>query len=78
MKERQLPKSISCGKTFRGHTALKDFAAVHKWLGELASELEERISADREENERTPGLLTVRISFLPICNTIVGMVGDVK
>ncbi|BDA43773.1 DNA polymerase eta [Coccomyxa sp. Obi] len=59
VKERQLPKSISCGKTFRGHTALKDFPAVHKWLGELASELEERISADREENERTPGLLTV-------------------
>ncbi|CAL8468278.1 g7818 [Coccomyxa elongata] len=59
VKERQLPKSISCGKTFRGHTALKDFPAVHKWLGELASELEERISADREENERSPGLLTV-------------------
>lgn len=78
VKERQLPKSISCGKTFRGHTALKDFPTVHKWLGELASELEERISADREENERTPGLLTVRTSFLPFLVIIAGIGYDLK
>jgi hypothetical protein len=60
VKERQLAQSISCGKTFRGHTALKAFPAVHKWLGELGHELEERIAADRAENERVPRLLTVR------------------
>ncbi|EIE19275.1 DNA/RNA polymerase, partial [Coccomyxa subellipsoidea C-169] len=59
VKERQLPQSISCGKTFRGHTALKAFPAVHKWLGELGDELEERITADRADNERVPRLLTV-------------------
>ncbi|KAK9915303.1 hypothetical protein WJX75_007291 [Coccomyxa subellipsoidea] len=59
VKERQLAQSISCGKTFRGHTALKAFPAVHKWLGELGHELEERIAADRAENERVPRLLTV-------------------
>ena len=60
VKERQLPQSISCGKTFRGHTALMAFPAVHKWLGELGNELEERITADRADNERVPRLLTVR------------------
>lgn len=59
VKERQLPQSISCGKTFRGHTALKAFSAVHKWLGELGCELEERVAADRDGNERIPRLLTV-------------------
>ena len=51
---------------------------MHKWLGELASELEERISADREENERTPGLLTVRTSFLPFLVIIAGIGYDLK
>jgi len=70
VKERQLPQSISCGKTFRGHTALKAFPAVHKWPGELGCELEERVAADRVDNERIPRLLTVRI------NPSVGLVQE--
>ena len=31
VKERQLPKSLSCGKTFRGRSALRDLAMVHRW-----------------------------------------------
>ena len=56
---RRVPKSISCGKTFRGNTALTCFDAVLKWLTELAGELEDRISEDTEENARVPTLLTV-------------------
>lgn len=61
VEERKLPKSVSCGKTFRGQNALKDLESVHKWLGELAQELEERLTADKEENARVPQLLTVSI-----------------
>lgn len=34
---------------------------MHKWLRELAGELEERIAVDRDDNERLPRLLTVHI-----------------
>lgn len=36
-------------------------APVHHWLQALGSELEERVSTDREDNERLPQLLTVYI-----------------
>ncbi|KAI8465336.1 MAG: hypothetical protein J3K34DRAFT_525446 [Monoraphidium minutum] len=52
VKPRTLPKSVSCGKTFRGASALRDAAG-------LARELEERISADRRAHQRLPQLLTV-------------------
>ncbi len=64
VKARRLPQSISCGKTFRGHAALKAFPAVHRWLLELGHELEERIAADRMDNTRVPRLLTVRLHSL--------------
>lgn len=59
MKQRTLPKSISCGKTFRNHTALHAIEEVRHWLGELAQELEERVVEDRKANARLPQLLTV-------------------
>lgn len=59
MKQRTLPKSISCGKTFRNHTALHTVEEVRHWLGELAQELEERVIEDRKANARLPQLLTV-------------------
>lgn len=59
---RQLPKSIGCSKTFRGDGALQDFPTVHHWLTELASELEERLATDREDNARMPELLTVHFN----------------
>lgn len=59
VKQRTLPKSISCGKTFRNHTALHTIDEVRHWLGELAQELEERVAEDRKANARLPQLLTV-------------------
>ncbi|KAL4434375.1 hypothetical protein ABPG75_000816 [Micractinium tetrahymenae] len=59
VEERKLAKSISCGKTFRGRQALRDLDVVHSWLLELGGELNERLEADREANNRLPTLLTV-------------------
>lgn len=61
MKQRTLPKSISCGKTFRDHTAIHTLEQVHHWLLELGKELEERVVEDRKVNGRLPQLLTVSI-----------------
>ena len=59
VKPRKQPQSIGCGKTFRGTSALRAFPPVHTWLLELAKELQERITEDREEHARLPRLLTV-------------------
>ena len=61
VEERRLPKSISCGKTFRGKFGLSSIEAIHTWLLELAAELEERIAVDKEDNQRSPQTLTVSI-----------------
>ncbi|PRW58740.1 DNA polymerase eta isoform B [Chlorella sorokiniana] len=66
VQERTLPKSLNCGKTFRGRTSLRSMEAVHKWLLELAGELSERLEQEREDNNRVPQLLTVNLaSSLP-------------
>mmetsp|Transcript_14578 Transcript_14578/g.42739 ORF Transcript_14578/g.42739 Transcript_14578/m.42739 type:complete len:792 (-) Transcript_14578:369-2744(-) len=61
VENRTKPKSIACSKTFRGPLAINptDATAVKKWVGELCSELVERISADRTRNSRIPSLLIV-------------------
>jgi hypothetical protein len=64
VKPRTLPKSISCGKTFRGHSALTSLTAVHSWLQQLATELQERLEADRRDHQRMPSQLTVSIDTL--------------
>lgn len=61
VEQRKLPKSVSCGKTFRGRNALDSVDAAHTWLLELSGELEERLVADKEANKRVPQLLTVSI-----------------
>ena len=61
VEERRLAKSTSCGKTFRGKYALTEIESVHTWLLELAAELEERLLEDKEDNKRTPQLLTVSV-----------------
>lgn len=61
VEERKLPKSVSCGKTFRGANTITDLDSVYCWLRELAGELEERLNTDKEENKRVPQLLTVSI-----------------
>lgn len=63
VKQRTLPKSISCGKTFQGPNKLKTLPEVHRWLKELGRELEERVAVDRAENAREPKLLTVHAGW---------------
>ncbi|GFT44880.1 DNA polymerase eta [Nephila pilipes] len=58
---RQLPKSIGCGKNFPGKSSLNTKEKVKHWLKQLASELEERLLKDLENNHRIARLLTVSI-----------------
>ncbi|XP_069464933.1 DNA polymerase eta isoform X2 [Ambystoma mexicanum] len=61
IKPRQLPKSIGCSKNFPGKTALSTREQVQYWLMQLALELEERLTKDRELNNRVAKQLTVSI-----------------
>ncbi|KAG7462902.1 hypothetical protein MATL_G00189640 [Megalops atlanticus] len=61
VKPRQLPKSIGCSKNFPGRTALATKEQVQYWLNQLALELEERLTKDREMNGRVAKQLTVGV-----------------
>ena len=62
VKEREMPKSIGTGKTFRGALAIRSLAAAKRWLIELAAELNDRCEADTDEWNRVPKLLTLGLS----------------
>ncbi|KAG7216276.1 hypothetical protein INR49_021680 [Caranx melampygus] len=64
VKPRQLPKSIGCSKNFPGKTSLATKEQVQHWLLQLALELEERLTKDREANGRVAKLLTVGVRQL--------------
>ncbi|XP_035027660.1 DNA polymerase eta isoform X2 [Hippoglossus stenolepis] len=64
VKPRQLPKSIGCSKNFPGKTSLTTKEQVQYWLHQLALELEERLTKDREVNGRVSKLLTVGVRQL--------------
>lgn len=64
VKPRQLPKSIGCSKNFPGKTSLVTREQVQYWLHQLALELEERLTKDREVNGRVAKLLTVGVRQL--------------
>ncbi|KAF3708166.1 DNA polymerase eta [Channa argus] len=64
VKPRQLPKSIGCSKNFPGKTSLATKEQVQYWLYQLALELEERLTKDREVNGRVAKLLTVGVRQL--------------
>uniref|UniRef100_A0A3Q1HC56 DNA polymerase eta n=1 Tax=Anabas testudineus TaxID=64144 RepID=A0A3Q1HC56_ANATE len=64
VKPRQLPKSIGCSKNFPGRTSLATKDQVQHWLYQLALELEERLTKDREANGRVAKLLTVGVRQL--------------
>ncbi|XP_022619452.1 DNA polymerase eta [Seriola dumerili] len=64
VKPRQLPKSIGCSKNFPGKTSLATKEQVQYWLHQLALELEERLTKDREVNGRVAKLLTVGVRQL--------------
>ncbi|XP_048865626.1 DNA polymerase eta [Brienomyrus brachyistius] len=61
VKPRQLPKSIGCSKNFHGKTALATKDQVQNWLYQLALELEERLTKDREMNGRIAKQLTAGV-----------------
>ncbi|XP_041722400.1 DNA polymerase eta isoform X1 [Coregonus clupeaformis] len=64
VKPRQLPKSIGCSKNFPGKTSLATRERVQHWLYQLALELEERLTKDREMNGRVAKQLTVGVRQL--------------
>ncbi|XP_045657268.1 DNA polymerase eta isoform X2 [Ursus americanus] len=61
VKPRQLPKTIGCSKNFPGKTALATREQVQWWLLQLAHELEERLTKDRNDNDRVATQLAVII-----------------
>lgn len=61
VKPRQLPKTIGCSKNFPGKTALATREQVQWWLLQLALELEERLTKDRNDNDRVATQLVVSI-----------------
>nr|XP_023652101.1 DNA polymerase eta [Paramormyrops kingsleyae] len=61
VKPRQLPKSIGCSKNFPGKSALATKDQVQNWLYQLALELEERLTKDREMNGRVAKQLTAGV-----------------
>ncbi|XP_012590707.1 PREDICTED: DNA polymerase eta isoform X3 [Condylura cristata] len=61
VKPRQLPKTIGCSKNFPGKTALATQEQVQWWLLQLAQELEERLTKDRNDNDRVAIQLAVSI-----------------
>ncbi|KAL6037641.1 hypothetical protein STEG23_020022 [Scotinomys teguina] len=61
VKPRQLPKTIGCSKNFPGKTALATREQIQWWLLQLALELEERLTKDRNDNDRVATQLAVSI-----------------
>ncbi|XP_054712671.1 DNA polymerase eta-like [Uloborus diversus] len=58
---RQLPKSVGCGKNFPGKKSLSTKDEVMHWLTQLCTELEERLTKDKENNQRIARLLTISV-----------------
>ena len=63
VKERELPKSIGCGKNFRGPEILDSEDKVRLRLTNLVEELVERIEIDREDYGRVARSLTLGVSL---------------
>ncbi|XP_078063922.1 DNA polymerase eta [Mustelus asterias] len=61
VRDRHLPKSIGCSKNFLGTEALSSCEQVKHWLLQLATELEERLTKDREQNQRVGKQLSVSV-----------------
>merc|ERR1712157_668779 len=61
VKDRQLVKSLSNGKTFFGSCRLRTVAEVEHWLGELACELHQRYQEQVEQNQRAPTTIGVHV-----------------
>uniref|UniRef100_A0A8D1RTH9 DNA polymerase eta n=1 Tax=Sus scrofa TaxID=9823 RepID=A0A8D1RTH9_PIG len=64
VRPRQVTKTLGCGKNFPGKTALVTREQVQWWLLQLAQELEERLTKDRNDNDRVATQLAVSIRVL--------------
>jgi len=62
VQERELPKSIGCSKNFRGPEMLDTRDKVEHWIGNLCSEVSERLVKDQKENDRMAKSLHVSLS----------------
>jgi len=62
VQERELPKSIGCSKNFRGKEMLDTRSKVEQWMGNLCSEVAERLVKDQKENDRMAKSLHVSLS----------------
>ena len=62
VKDRDLPKSIGCGKNFRGPEILSSRQKVEYWMKQLCEELAIRLNKDRENNKRVARGLTVSVN----------------
>ena len=62
VKDRDLPKSIGCGKNFRGPEILSSKEKVEYWMKQLCEELSIRLNKDRECNKRIARGLTVSVN----------------
>lgn len=63
VKDRQLVKSLSNGKTFFGEKRLRSLEEVDYWLGELTGELHRRYLQQVEKHQRTPSTLQVSLTL---------------
>jgi len=63
VKERELPKSIGCGKNFRGREMLNTKEKVKLRLMNLVEELVERIEVDKDDYNRIAKGLTVGVGL---------------
>ena len=63
VKERELPKSIGCGKNFQGKEMLNTKEKVRVRLMNLVEELVERVEEDKEEYSRVARGLTVGVGL---------------
>ncbi|XP_045464466.1 DNApol-eta isoform X2 [Harmonia axyridis] len=59
-----ISKSIGCCKRFPGRTSLLKVEEVEHWMGELSSEIADRLEEDIKENNRKARLMTVSFSQL--------------
>ena len=63
VKERDLAKSIGCGKNFRGPEILDTREKVEKWMGSLCQELSDRLVMDKEDYQRQAKTLHVSLNL---------------
>jgi len=61
VKERELPKSIGCGKNFRGKEKLDTRSRVEEKVSNLVEELIERLEEDKDDYSRVATGLTVSV-----------------